>query len=273
MTVRPGRQMAHRAGRYDRLEQIASRPARDAGAARLAVASRVLGRLGLPAGRSRWLAIAAMALVALGAVPALTGSGDHAASALNALARPSAASSVPAAPTVASSARLVSAAGATAATGQAAPPAASAPTLESLGGVAGLNPIDLGAKALFVLGLLYLTLMALRRLQGGQATGSSCLGVLETRPLGPKASIHLVAVGDRRLVVGLTPGGMVALAELDASELPAAARSATSSATSIPSPASAARSVFATATSVAANRLATAVRATRRATRLPEDLL
>ena len=43
--------------------------------------------------------------------------------------------------------------------------------------------------------------------------------VLESRTLASKASLHLVAVGDRRLVVGLTPSGMVALAELDAAEL------------------------------------------------------
>lgn len=246
MIVRPGRPMAHRAGHRDHIERIAGGGVRDA-AARLAVARGVPSRVGLPAGRSRLLAIAAVALVALSAMPALTGSGGHAASALDALA------ARPAAPV--------------------APVAVPASTLDPLGGVAGLNPIDLVAKALLVLGLLYLTLMLLRRLQGGQATGSSRLGVLETRPLGPKASIHLVAVGDRRLVVGLTPGGMVALAELDASELPAAARSAaTPSATMIPSPVSVAGSAFASATSVAANRLATAIRAMRRGTQLPEDL-
>ena len=46
-------------------------------------------------------------------------------------------------------------------------------------------------------------------------------GTIPARPLAPKASLHLVAIGDRRLVVGLTPSGMVSLAELDASELEA----------------------------------------------------
>ena len=54
----------------------------------------------------------------------------------------------------------------------------------------------------------------------------SRLEVLESRSLAPKASLHLVAIGDRRLVVGLTPSGMVSLAELDAAELEAEAADA-----------------------------------------------
>lgn len=267
MIVGQGRRMAHRAGRRDRLERIANRAVRDA-AAPLALARGVPSRAGLPAGRSRLLAVAAVALVALTALPALAGSGGHPASALDALATGPAVSAVSAVPAD-SSAQSAAAAAAS----------APAPTLDPLGGMAGLNPIDLVAKALLVLGLLYLTLTVLRRLQGGQATGSSRLGVLETRPLGPKASIHLVAVGDRRLVVGLTPGGMVALAELDASELPVATGSATPSATTRPAPtpsalsaASAAGSVFASATSLVANRLPTVIHVTRRGARPPEDL-
>jgi hypothetical protein len=53
----------------------------------------------------------------------------------------------------------------------------------------------------------------------GTAKRGGRLEVLESRALAPKASLHLVAIGDRRLVVGLTPSGMVSLAELDAAEL------------------------------------------------------
>ena len=99
----------------------------------------------------------------------------------------------------------------------ASPVAASA--LDFLTGAAGIDPIDLIGKGVVVAALLYLTLRVLRRMQAGPAAGSRRLQVIETRPLGPKASLHLVAIGERRLVVGLSPGGIVALAELDAAEL------------------------------------------------------
>jgi flagellar biosynthetic protein FliO len=79
---------------------------------------------------------------------------------------------------------------------------------------------DLGAKALLVCALLYVTLRVLRRMQTGTIRESGLIHVLETRPLAPKASVYLVAVGDRRLLVGLTPSGIITLAELDASEVP-----------------------------------------------------
>jgi flagellar biogenesis protein FliO len=85
----------------------------------------------------------------------------------------------------------------------------------------GPDLLDLGAKTLLVVVLLFLTLRVLRRVQGvGQARGSGTLSVLESRPLGPKTQLHLVAVGDRRLVIGQSPSGLVALGELDAAELP-----------------------------------------------------
>lgn len=94
-----------------------------------------------------------------------------------------------------------------------------ASSLDSLSGASGLDAVDLIGKGLVVAALLYLTLRMLARLQAEPAAGSRLMDVLETRPLGPKASLHLVAIGDRRLVVGLTPGGMVALADLEAALL------------------------------------------------------
>lgn len=85
----------------------------------------------------------------------------------------------------------------------------------------GLNWIDLVTKGTIVLALLFITLRVLGRMGTGAQKRSGRLEVLESRPLAPKASLHLVAIGDRRLVVGLTPSGMVSLAELDATEIEA----------------------------------------------------
>ncbi len=90
------------------------------------------------------------------------------------------------------------------------------------GGGLGIDLFDLAWKCELVLALLFVTLRVLARVQGTGQPRRGALNVLESRTLAPKASLHLVAVGERRLVVGLTPGGMIALAELDAAELPAA---------------------------------------------------
>jgi flagellar biogenesis protein FliO len=186
------RPMAHRTGRLDRLQRCARQagPAGAAGAA-LAAARAIVGRRG-------GLAVAALLLVGASALPLLAGWGGRAQSALAAMPAGPIPGDVP----------------------------ASTPSLGSLAGATGLDPLDLIGKGVIVAALLYLTLRALRRLQAGPAPGTHRLEVLETRPLGPKASLHLVAVGERRLVVGLTPGGMVSIAELDAAELaaPAGAR-------------------------------------------------
>jgi len=84
---------------------------------------------------------------------------------------------------------------------------------------AGINWLDLVPKALIVLVLLFITLRVLGKVGGGTAKRGGRMQVLESRTLAPKASLHLVAIGERRLVVGLTPSGMVSLAELDAAEL------------------------------------------------------
>ncbi len=85
----------------------------------------------------------------------------------------------------------------------------------------GLNVVDLATKGIVVVVLLFITLRVLGRMQAAAPKKGGRLQVLESRVLAPKASLHLVAVGERRLVVGLTPSGMVSLAELDAGELEA----------------------------------------------------
>jgi flagellar biosynthetic protein FliO len=97
----------------------------------------------------------------------------------------------------------------------------------------GINWMDLVPKALIVLVLLFITLRVLGKVGGGTAKRGGRMQVLESRTLAPKASLHLVAIGDRRLVVGLTPSGMVSLAELDASELEAEEATASQSAAAI----------------------------------------
>jgi flagellar biogenesis protein FliO len=79
--------------------------------------------------------------------------------------------------------------------------------------------LGLITKGTIVLALLFITLRVLGRSSTGVKKRGGRLEVLESKTLAPKASLHLVAVGDRRLVVGLTPSGMVSLAELDAGEL------------------------------------------------------
>ena len=83
----------------------------------------------------------------------------------------------------------------------------------------GVNWIDLITKGTIVLALLFITLRILGRVGAGAPKRGGRLQVLESRTLAPKASLHLVAIGERRLVVGLTPSGMVSLTELDAAEL------------------------------------------------------
>ena len=89
-----------------------------------------------------------------------------------------------------------------------------------LGAAAGsIDVVDLLVKGLLVIVLLFVTLRVLRRFQTGGTPAGARIRVLESRTIGPKATLHLVAIGDRQLVVGLTPGRLVTLAELSAVEL------------------------------------------------------
>ena len=209
MTAPALRPMAHRTRLLDRLQ----RWVRHAGLAAWAHAARATARAAV--GRPGGLAVAALLLVGASALPMLAGWGGHTQSALAAMPAGSiAGAALVSTPPLASS---------TAAPAAVPAPAATSVAIGSLAGAPGLDPLDLVGKGVIVAALLYLTLRALRRIQAGPALGTHRLEVLETRPLGPKASLHLVAIGERRLVVGLTPGGMVSIAELDATELAAPA--------------------------------------------------
>lgn len=82
-----------------------------------------------------------------------------------------------------------------------------------------VDPLDLGAKLALVGLLLYLALRLLRRFVAPAALRDGPIVVLASRPLGPKAALHLVAIGERRLLVGESPAGLVGLTELAAEEL------------------------------------------------------
>jgi len=85
------------------------------------------------------------------------------------------------------------------------------------------SPFDIAGKVVLVVVLLILTLRLLNRFSGGTNSRTARMTVLESRPLAQRATVYLIAVGERRLVVGLTPTGLVSLAELSADELPEAA--------------------------------------------------
>ncbi len=78
----------------------------------------------------------------------------------------------------------------------------------------GLDPVDVAAKTTVVLGLLYVVLRLMRRGQMGRAGNGSGIVVLESRALAPKASLYVVSVRGTQLVVGLSPAGLVTLADL-----------------------------------------------------------
>ena len=79
---------------------------------------------------------------------------------------------------------------------------------------------DLVGKGILVLALLLITLRLLRHFSTATGPATARLVVLESRPLAQRATLHLVAIGERRLVIGLTPSGLVSLADLTVDELP-----------------------------------------------------
>jgi flagellar biogenesis protein FliO len=139
------------------------------------------------------------------------------------------------------------------AAGAGSPAAATPADAGSIAGLGGFDLLDLGVKCGIVLGLLFVCLRVLGRIGAPPARAGAMMKVLETRQIAAKASLHLVAVGERRLVVGLTPAGMVALAELDADELTDPA-TALDPASGIPAPSRA--NTFATAPIAALGPLA-----------------
>ncbi len=81
-----------------------------------------------------------------------------------------------------------------------------------------IDPIDLVVKGGLVIVLLFVTLRVLRKVQGGSVPADARIRVIESRTLGAKTQLHLVAIGDRQVLIGATPGRLVTLAELAADE-------------------------------------------------------
>lgn len=74
-------------------------------------------------------------------------------------------------------------------------------------------------KLVIVLALVFVSLVALKKIQGGKLQLPNAKGrnmvVMETTTLGPNQAMHLVSVGgERLLVVGATPTGLSTLTEI-----------------------------------------------------------
>ncbi|MCC7106044.1 MAG: flagellar biosynthetic protein FliO [Chloroflexi bacterium] len=77
--------------------------------------------------------------------------------------------------------------------------------------------VELILKLLVVLALIYVALAALRRysLGIGLTRRAGHLEVIESTTLAPNRSVYLLRVGDRHLVVGVTPSQITTLATMD----------------------------------------------------------
>jgi len=206
--------MAHRApGTANRPLEAARRrlpaPIVDALAAEAAEFAR-LARRAVPNRRVAFLVgLALLVLIAVGGIAGAAEPKPAARSALEAFGSPAA----PSGSTASAGAVVVVASAA---------PATTPAALADDPAFKGPDLLDLGAKTALVLVLLFVTLRVMRRVQNtAPAKGTGTLSVLESRALGSKTQLHLVAVGDRRIVIGQSPSGLVALGELDAAELPA----------------------------------------------------
>ncbi len=171
--------------------------------------------------RAGIVGMALLAVVAMGGVAGAAEPQQDSRSALEAWSKDTAASSVaPASVAPAAAGPVASAVPAASAAPMGVPAGAAGTT----GLFTGPDPLDLIVKGLLVAVALYATLRVLRRVQGATgARADGLLNILESRTIGPKTQLHLVAVGERRIVVGQTPQGLVALGELDAMEIPVAA--------------------------------------------------
>jgi flagellar biogenesis protein FliO len=74
-------------------------------------------------------------------------------------------------------------------------------------------------KLALVIGMIFVSLGAIKKLQGGRVTLPNAKGknmvVLESANIGPQQNIHLISLGgDRLLVVGASPQGVTKLAEI-----------------------------------------------------------
>ena len=74
-----------------------------------------------------------------------------------------------------------------------------------------------------VLGLAYATILGLKRFTGmktAMGTVGRRIRVVENTPLGANRALHLVEIGQRRLVLASTPSQVNLIAEMSADELP-----------------------------------------------------
>ena len=66
-----------------------------------------------------------------------------------------------------------------------------------------------------VIGLIYLSLYALRRFTSLSARGGRVMRTVESLRLAPRQAVHLIQVGDRTFLIGATDGGLQTLAEVE----------------------------------------------------------
>ncbi|MPZ98551.1 MAG: flagellar biosynthetic protein FliO [Dehalococcoidia bacterium] len=93
------------------------------------------------------------------------------------------------------------------------------------GGVAGYGAGDwfgLGLRLAAVLAVIWVAVLGMRwyvRRMSGEGGGSTRhLQILETRALGPNRALHLVRLGDRAVLIGVTPERINQLMEIDDGE-------------------------------------------------------
>lgn len=84
----------------------------------------------------------------------------------------------------------------------------------------GVDLLGLASSFLLVIGLLAVLLFALKRMQGlsGGLSTDRQIKHLETMPAGARQKIVLLKVKDREILVGISAGSMVTLAEWKSSE-------------------------------------------------------
>ncbi len=82
-----------------------------------------------------------------------------------------------------------------------------------------LNLLSIAGEIVFVLGLLVLTLWTLKRFLLRNPS-SQRLHTIDTLMISPRQKISLIKVGDRIVMVGISPSSMDALGEWPADMLP-----------------------------------------------------
>jgi flagellar biosynthetic protein FliO len=75
-----------------------------------------------------------------------------------------------------------------------------------------------------VIGLIYLSLYALRRVASLAPRSGRRLRTIESLRLAPRQAVHLIQVGDRTFLIGATDGGLQTLAEVELEPNPAVAQ-------------------------------------------------